>query len=96
MAGRLLAVCLELLRLMMQSVVGLDWQPSPPMLPEVPAGWAGEVAACVSHWLRGWARGSRGRAMNVCCHDGRWGQTSVLCPHTDTLLHGMCPLSMEA
>ena len=70
----------ELLRLMMQSVVSLEWQPSPPMLPEVPAGWAGEVTACVSHWLLGWGRGSRGRAMNVCCHDGRWGQTSVLCP----------------
>ena len=55
----------ELLRLMMQSVVSLDWQPSPPMPPKTPARpnivhWEEQVSACVSHWLSSWARGSKG------------------------------------
>ncbi|CAL5222060.1 g4359 [Coccomyxa viridis] len=66
------------MRAAIQSVVSLEWQPHPPMLPEVPAGWAGEVTACVSHWLLGWGRGSRGRAMNVCCHDGSVSEETLM------------------
>ncbi|CAL5222115.1 g4430 [Coccomyxa viridis] len=48
-----------------QSVVSLDWQPSPPMPPKTPARpnivhWEEQVSACVSHWLSSWARGSKG------------------------------------
>ncbi|CAL5223101.1 g5563 [Coccomyxa viridis] len=31
--------------------------------------WNASVRLCIHHWLDGWAAGSTGRALNVCCHE---------------------------
>ena len=74
-----------MLRLILQTMVP-GWEPAPAPLPNLPEFGGNvllvdrddEVAAAVGHWLKGWAAGDRGRAVNLFCHESGYVNSSSL------------------
>ena len=50
-----------------------EWQSANLGMPECPVikEWQGQVAACIDHWVQGWAWRQNGQAINMLGHDAR-------------------------